>query len=143
MLVTTWSHDCSSANREFLEPKATDVEPPHSGLSTVEDSVLSSRNLAHGNSVIGNESISNTEDEARDSTVPSLMLLQQHIGDPEFRKLIGQLTDTQSSMMGILQSLIETHYLNSLQIYKEGKYNCDYSEDIITLISIDFFNLKW
>ena len=37
------------------------------------------------------------------------MLPQLLIGDHELRKLIGQLSDTQSFMMEILQSMIETH----------------------------------
>jgi len=101
-----------------MESEATVMEPSHSGLSTVEDSALNSRNEVRGVSSIGSEPISNIRDDTEESTVPPLMLLQQHMGVPELRELIGQLSDTQSSMMAILQSLIEPHSgrnLNSLQ----------------------------
>ena len=117
MPVTTRSRDRSSITRESMEPEATVMEPSHSGLSTVEDSTLNSRNEVRGISSIGSEPISNIRDDREESTVPPLTLLQQHMGVPELRELIGQLSDTQSSMMEILQSLIEPHSgrnLNSL-----------------------------
>ena len=118
MPVTTRSRDRSSMTRESMEPEATGVEPSHSGLSTVEDSALNSRNEARDIPIIGNEPIPNIRDNNSQSTVPPLTLPHQHMGVPELRELIGQLSDTQSSMMGILQSLIENHSggnLNSSQ----------------------------
>ena len=121
MPVTTRSRDRSSITRESMEPEATVMESPHSGLSTLEDSALNSQNEVRGISSIGSEPISNIRDDREESTVPPLMLPQQHMGVPELRELIGQLSDTQSSMMEILQSLIEPHSgrnLNSLHFHK-------------------------
>ena len=117
MPVNTRSRDRLSVSRESMEPETTGVDPSHSGLSTVEESALSSRNLVASIPDIGNEPISNIRDDTRESAVPPLTLPHQHMGDPELRKLIGQLSDTQSSMMEILQSMIEPHSgenLNSL-----------------------------
>ena len=102
-----------------MESEATVMEPSHSGLSTVEDSALNSQNEVRGVSSIGSDPISNIRDDTEESTVPPLTLLQQHMEGPNLRELIGQLSDNQSSMMGILQSLIETNSggnLNSLYL---------------------------
>ena len=104
-----------------MEPDATVLEPSHSGLSTVEESALRSQNKAHGIPIIGNGLISNIKDNDNRSTAPSLTLPQQYMEGIELRELINQLSDTQSSMMGILQSLIEPYSggnLNSLQTYE-------------------------
>ena len=62
MPVTTRSRDRSSITRESMEPEATVMEPSHSGLSTVEDTALNSRNEVRVISYIGNGLTSNRRD---------------------------------------------------------------------------------
>ena len=61
MLIPACSRDRSSVIKESTEYEVTDVEPSHSGLPTVEDSALNSKNKAHGISFTGNVTISNTK----------------------------------------------------------------------------------
>ena len=56
------------------------------------------------------------------SSVPPQTLLQQQMEGPELRELVVQLSENQSSILAILQSLTETHSggnLNSLHCFKK------------------------
>jgi hypothetical protein len=117
MPVTTRSRERTSVTRDAGELEHIVSESSHSGPYTTEESALNSCHKACGNVSIGNEPISNIRADNNGSAAPTLMLLQQHMEGPDLRELIGQLSDNQSSMMGILQSLIETNSggnLNSL-----------------------------
>ena len=106
-----------SITRDAGELEYIVSESSHSGPYTTEESALSPCHEAHGNVSIGNKPISNIRADNHGSAAPTLMLSQQHMEGPNLRELIGQLSDNQSSMMGILQSLIETNSgenLNSL-----------------------------
>ena len=109
MPVTTCSHECTSVTRDTEELEHIVSESSHSVPYITEKSALNSHHEARSNVSIGNEPISNIRDDTEESTVPPLTLLQQHMEGPNLRELIGQLSDNQSSMMGILQSLIETN----------------------------------
>jgi len=117
MPVTTCSRERTSVTRDAGELEHIVSESSHSGPYTTEESALNSHHKARSNVSIGNEPISNIRADSHGSAAPTLTLLQQHMEGPDLRELIGQLSDNQSSMMGILQSLIETNSgenLNSL-----------------------------
>ena len=117
MPMSTRSRRCLIANEEPDQAESTGLEPLHLGLSTIENSALNSQNEARDAPVIGNVPISNSLGSSEPVTAPSLTLLQQHMEVSELRKLVEQLSNTQSSMMDFLQSMIEPHLgenLNSL-----------------------------
>ena len=117
MPMSTRSRRRLIANKEPDQAESTGLEPLHLGLSTVENSALKSQNKARDAPVIGNVPISNSLGSSEPATAPSLTLLQQHMEVSELRKLVEQLSNTQSSMMDFLQSMIESHSgenLNSL-----------------------------
>ena len=93
MPVTTRSRKRTSVTRDAGEQEHIVSESSHSGPHTTEESALNSRHEARGNVSIGNEPISNIRDDREESTVPPLTLPQQHMGVPELRELIGQLSD--------------------------------------------------
>ena len=116
--MSTQSQHHFIANKELNQAETIVLEPLHLGLSTVENSALNSQNEARDAPVIGNVPISNSLGSSEPATAPSLMLPQQHMEVSELRKLVEQLSNTQSSMMDFLQSMIEPHSgenLNSLQ----------------------------
>ena len=106
--MSTWPWRRLIANKEPDQAESTGLEPLHLGLSTVENSALKSQNKTRDVPIIGS---------SEPATAPSLTLLQQHMEVSELRKLVEQLSNTQSSMMDFLQSMIEPHSgenLNSL-----------------------------
>ena len=119
MPVSTQSQRRLIADEEPDQDESTGLEPFHLGLSTIENSALKSQNEARDAPVIGNVPISNSLGSSEPATAPSLTLPQQHMEVPGLRKLVEQLSNTQSSMMDFLQSMIEPHSgenLNSLHL---------------------------
>ena len=57
--------------------------------------------------IIGNVPISNPLRGSEPNTAPDLTLPQQHMEVSELRKLVEKLSSNQSSMMKLIQSLIE------------------------------------
>ena len=121
MPVSTRLRSRNPSNEEELRPQTSHIDVPQGLSSTEQDSALNNQRFDRDISASRNVPISTIENS---TSVPPQMLLQQHMGDPELRELIIQLSESQSSILAILQSLTEPHSgenLNSLHREEEHK----------------------
>ena len=115
MPVSTGSRSYTPDNGEELRNQTLQVDVPPSLSPSSQDSALNNQRFDRNVFANRDVPISNIEDS---SSVPPQTLLHQQMVDPELRELIGQLSESQSSILAILQSLTEPHSgenLNSLQ----------------------------
>ena len=114
MPVSTRSRSYNPDNGEELRSQALHVDVPPSSSPSGQDSTLNNQRFDRNVFANRDVPISNVEDS---SSVPPQTLLHQQMVDPELRELITQLSESQSSILAILQSLTEPHSgenLNSL-----------------------------
>ena len=120
MPVSTRLRSRNPSNEEELRPQTSHIDVPQGLSSTEQDSALNNQRFDRDISASRNVPISTIENS---TSVPPQTLPQQQMGDPELRELIIQLSESQSSILAILQSLTEPHSgenLNSL--HSSAKY---------------------
>ena len=115
MPVSTRSRSQNLANNEELRTQTSHVDAPHRLSAMDEEPSLN--NQRYDRNMLASRDVP-ISDIGTPSSVPPQTLLQQQMEGPELRELVIQLSENQSSILAILQSLTETHSggnLNSLQ----------------------------